>query len=181
LLDLKADLTKLCAWLVGTYTGATGSDYLDEQALSKILSRATEMLSTRAAIDAESGLRTLLEQGYIAKIPSSTTLYTTAKGKTTIRELKPETIGLDQHELEQVRDAVLVEIANRISKVKVPEIVAGMKCQVCGRRSDNPLTRKTCCVNKLYVFCSEACLQRWNRDWLRRQEQISTKAKPAVV
>ncbi|MEM1553076.1 MAG: hypothetical protein QXH03_10485 [Candidatus Bathyarchaeia archaeon] len=29
--------------------------------------------------------------------------------------------------------------------------------------------RKTCCVNKLYVFCSEECLRKWARNWLKRQ------------
>ncbi|NIR88039.1 TRASH domain-containing protein [Candidatus Bathyarchaeota archaeon] len=45
-----------------------------------------------------------------------------------------------------------------------------MRCQVCGKViTGNPVTRKTCCVNKLYVFCSDACMRRWTRNWLRRQ------------
>ncbi|MEM2995567.1 MAG: TRASH domain-containing protein [Candidatus Bathyarchaeia archaeon] len=45
-----------------------------------------------------------------------------------------------------------------------------MRCQVCGKIiTGKPVTRKTCCVNKLYVFCSEACLRKWNQNWLKRQ------------
>jgi len=49
-----------------------------------------------------------------------------------------------------------------------------MRCEVCGRQiREKPLTRKTCCVNKLYVFCSEACLKNWSRRWLSNQEQVT--------
>ncbi|MFQ5762449.1 MAG: TRASH domain-containing protein [Candidatus Bathyarchaeia archaeon] len=48
------------------------------------------------------------------------------------------------------------------------------RCEVCGRLiAGQPVTRKTCCVNKLYVFCSEMCLRKWTQTWLRRQEQIA--------
>ncbi|MCP8310106.1 MAG: hypothetical protein L6N94_01215, partial [Candidatus Methylarchaceae archaeon HK01M] len=51
-----------------------------------------------------------------------------------------------------------------------------MRCQVCNRIiSGKPITRHTCCVNKLYVFCSEACMKRWTQNWLRRQEQIKVR------
>ncbi len=181
MLNLKAEVTKLAMWIVGMYSAATGSDYLDTQVISKVFSRVSESLAGKAVIDPEAAIQTLLEQGYLERIPSTTTLYTTARGKSVIKEIREETIGLTPSELEQVRDGTLMEIATRSNRVRVPEIVAGMKCQLCGRRSDTPVTRKTCCVNKLYVFCSEACLQKWNRDWLRRQEQISTKAKSAVI
>ncbi|MEM3090882.1 MAG: TRASH domain-containing protein [Candidatus Bathyarchaeia archaeon] len=45
-----------------------------------------------------------------------------------------------------------------------------MRCQVCGKIiTGKPVMRKTCCVNKLYVFCSEECLRKWARNWLKRQ------------
>ncbi len=31
------------------------------------------------------------------------------------------------------------------------------------------MVRKTCCVNKLYVFCSNLCMQAWTRSWLGRE------------
>jgi hypothetical protein len=58
---------------------------------------------------------------------------------------------------------------------------AHIRCYVCNKYSDNPIVRKTCCVNKLYVFCSEACLRSWYRKWLRRQEQIKTKNKKVLI
>ncbi|MFQ5711721.1 MAG: TRASH domain-containing protein [Candidatus Geothermarchaeales archaeon] len=45
-----------------------------------------------------------------------------------------------------------------------------MRCQVCGKIiAGNPIVRKTCCVNKLYVFCSTNCLKAWSRGWLKRE------------
>ncbi|MCD6469371.1 TRASH domain-containing protein [Candidatus Bathyarchaeota archaeon] len=45
-----------------------------------------------------------------------------------------------------------------------------LRCQVCGKLiQGKPVTRKTCYVNKLYVFCSEACMRKRVRGWLRRQ------------
>ncbi|MFQ6085875.1 MAG: hypothetical protein ACE5OY_06410 [Candidatus Bathyarchaeia archaeon] len=50
-----------------------------------------------------------------------------------------------------------------------------MKCQVCGRLiTGEYVSRKTCCVNKLYVFCSEKCLQEWTRAWMRNQMPMRT-------
>ena len=49
------------------------------------------------------------------------------------------------------------------------------RCEICGKLVDKPITRKTCCVNKLHIFCSEKCLQAWSRRWLRNQEQIIKK------
>ncbi|MBS7247959.1 MAG: TRASH domain-containing protein [Candidatus Freyarchaeota archaeon] len=45
-----------------------------------------------------------------------------------------------------------------------------MRCQTCGQLiKGKPITRKTCCVNKLYVFCSESCMKKWSQNWLTRQ------------
>ncbi|RLI21863.1 hypothetical protein DRO54_02570 [Candidatus Bathyarchaeota archaeon] len=49
-------------------------------------------------------------------------------------------------------------------------MAGNLRCQVCGRIiRGKPITRKTCCINKLYVFCSEACMRKWVRQWLKRQ------------
>ncbi|MEM3078600.1 MAG: hypothetical protein QXR38_03795 [Nitrososphaerales archaeon] len=57
-----------------------------------------------------------------------------------------------------------------------------MRCQVCGRIiSGKPVTRHTCCVNKLYIFCSEECMRRWAQDWLKRQEQIKARKTQAAL
>lgn len=44
------------------------------------------------------------------------------------------------------------------------------RCKACGRLiTGKPLWRKTCCVNKLSMFCSKTCLDSWSRGWLKRQ------------
>jgi len=180
-LNAKVGSADLLTWILGLYTTATGSDYIDEQVVGKVFAKAAESLNDCALLNGDRAVGSLSDLGYLQRIPNSTTLYTTAKGKSAIRQLNVDCIGLDVAELQRLREAVLLEIATKCGRARIPEIVAGMKCQMCGRRSDNPITRKTCCVNKLYVFCSEACLQKWNRDWLRRQEQIATKVRSAAI
>lgn len=44
------------------------------------------------------------------------------------------------------------------------------RCKTCGKLiSGKPLWRKTCCVNKVSMFCSKTCLDSWSRGWLKRQ------------
>lgn len=53
-----------------------------------------------------------------------------------------------------------------------------MRCEVCNKSiTGEPLTRKTCCVNKLKIFCSKNCLQKWNRQWLKRQVNPNDRKK----
>lgn len=45
-----------------------------------------------------------------------------------------------------------------------------MRCIVCGKViRGKPIVRKTCCVNKLYVFCSWKCMKLWTQQWLKRE------------
>gem|GEM_PF-2087304 len=44
------------------------------------------------------------------------------------------------------------------------------RCIVCGRIVRDPsYIRKTCCVNKVYMFCSNECRNRWSSMWLKSQ------------
>jgi len=55
-----------------------------------------------------------------------------------------------------------------------------MRCIVCGRLVKDELhVYKTCCVNKLYVFCSEDCRKKWAGSWLRMQITTQRTSKTA--
>ncbi|MBN1215761.1 MAG: hypothetical protein JXA99_10030 [Candidatus Lokiarchaeota archaeon] len=53
-----------------------------------------------------------------------------------------------------------------------------MRCNGCNKIIiGDPITRKTCCINKLKNFCSNNCLQKWNQQWLKRQVSQNNKKK----
>jgi methionyl-tRNA synthetase len=45
------------------------------------------------------------------------------------------------------------------------------RCETCGKLiTSNPITYKTCCMNKPVYFCSKPCFTKWLSVWMRRQE-----------
>ncbi|MUN28320.1 TRASH domain-containing protein [Sulfolobus metallicus DSM 6482 = JCM 9184] len=62
--------------------------------------------------------------------------------------------------------------------LKIEYDTTSIKCDWCKQViKGKPLTVKTCCNNKPWVFCSERCYRQWMTEWLRRQEQIKGKRK----
>lgn len=177
ILDSHDMSCRVLLWTISLYSQKTKTDYLDSETLKGVYSLATHFLKSKIqGLGFEDALSALIGTGLLGKVTNSRTCYLTVKGKQAIKGLEDQLKSfLSPDELQRLQDETVLGIATTSNRVNIPEIVVGMKCQVCGRRSDTPVTRKTCCVNKLYVFCSEACLQKWNRDWLRRQEQIKTK------
>ena len=62
-----------------------------------------------------------------------------------------------------------------------------LRCQVCGKViREKPVTRKTCCVNSLYVFCSEAlekaeCLGYAERNGSHDLNGLDTASKLVII
>ncbi len=52
-----------------------------------------------------------------------------------------------------------------------------LRCSECNKIiKGEPIFLKTCCVNKPRAFCSKTCLDKWQRKWLMRQEQITKRS-----
>jgi len=51
-----------------------------------------------------------------------------------------------------------------------------VKCSWCGRLiSGEPIAVKTCCVNKPWYFCGEACYRQFTAKWVKNQDALSKK------
>jgi hypothetical protein len=175
--------TSLLLWIIGLYLEKGHYGYIEEDRLRKLLLELDDaLIGKHRQVSFEESINSLVSAGYIKRLESLKYSITDA-GK---KQLEDNIFSklerrLGKSVLENLREQLTRKIAESSAKVNIRDIIVGMRCQVCGKRSDNPVTRKTCCVNKLYVFCSEACLQRWNRDWLQRQEQIIVKKARTVT
>ncbi|MFP3233270.1 MAG: TRASH domain-containing protein [Sulfolobaceae archaeon] len=57
-----------------------------------------------------------------------------------------------------------------------------LRCSWCGKFiHGEPITVKTCCNNKPWVFCSKQCYNMWVREWLKRQEQRTGERRKTLL
>jgi len=48
-----------------------------------------------------------------------------------------------------------------------------VKCSWCGKTiTSEPISVKTCCVNKPWYFCSEACYKIFTQKWTANQDAL---------
>lgn len=51
-----------------------------------------------------------------------------------------------------------------------------IRCDGCGKIiQGEPISVRTCCVNKPKNFCGKQCYLKWRSEWLKNQEQLKRK------
>jgi hypothetical protein len=157
----------LLSWIIDVYLKKGKNRYFEEGALRKLVLKLNKLLDEKNKVDFDEAINSLLRESYIGKLEGSSRYY--VKGAKLSQEFSELEMLLGKETLEELSSTIAYEVARSSANVNVSGVVVGVRCQVCGRKAMNPVTRKTCCVNKLYVFCSEKCLRRWKQNWLRRQ------------